>query len=81
MADAGVDKGESNVEKKYAPALFLPAGLRGELGSSEVNAELGCPGPGPAAAAQSFTVQYHRFHLVMDLFLLPVMSQERLMGS
>lgn len=36
--------GKSNVEDKYVTVLFLPClpvGLRGELGSSEVNAELG----------------------------------------
>ena len=32
MADSGIDTGESNVVKKYVPVLFLPVGLRGELG-------------------------------------------------
>jgi hypothetical protein len=41
MADMGGDVGESNVENKCVPVLFLPVGLRGELGSSEVNAEPG----------------------------------------
>lgn len=39
MADVGRDMGESNVENKCVPVLFLPVGLRGELESSEVNAD------------------------------------------
>lgn len=79
MEDAAIDLGESNVEKKYAPALFPPVGLRGELVPSKVNA--GCSGGRRSAAAQPFTVQYHRFHLAMSLPFLPIMSQECLMGN
>jgi hypothetical protein len=51
MADAGIDMGESSIEKKYVPVPFLPAGLRRELGSSEVNEELGRSGAGLVGAA------------------------------
>jgi hypothetical protein len=51
MADGGIGMGENNVERKGVPVLFLPVGLRGGLGSSEVNAELGHSGPGLVGAA------------------------------
>ena len=51
MADVGMDMGKSNVEKKCVPAIFPPVVLRGELGSSEVNEDLGRPALGLVGAA------------------------------
>ena len=66
MADVGMDRGKSNVEKKCVPVIFPPVlGLRGELGSSEVNEDLGRPALG---APLLFTLRYHPFHRVMSLF-------------
>lgn len=51
MADVGMDRGKSNVEKKCVPVIFPPVVLRGELGSSEVNEDLGRPALGLVGAA------------------------------
>lgn len=68
------------IENKCVPVLFLPVGIRGELGSSEFNADP-WRRPRDLSAPLPFMVQYHGFHIVLSLLFLPVMSQERPMGS
>lgn len=59
--------------KKCVAVLFLPVGLRGELGSSEVNAELGRSGLGLVGGA-AFHGAVPPLSLRDESFFLPVMS-------